>query len=88
MPPFKMATKYIYIYCTQLVSTTDDHHHVSEYDVCPVIYFSGLRPWALGIDHTIGAVPRGRLGDGCVVIDTRYIYFICYTQLEYNNNPP
>jgi hypothetical protein len=34
-----------------------------------VFYFSGLRPRVLGIDHAIGAVPRGRLGDGCVCED-------------------
>jgi hypothetical protein len=60
-----MTTKNIYFYCTQLVSTTDIRRHVSEHDVLPVIYFSGLRPWALGVDHAIGAVPKIWLGDGC-----------------------
>jgi hypothetical protein len=34
--------------------------------VCPVFYFGGSRPWALGVDYVIGAVPKARLGDGCV----------------------
>jgi hypothetical protein len=52
---FKMATKFIYFYCTQLVSTTDDHHHVSKHDVYLAIYFGGPRPQVLGIDHAFGA---------------------------------
>jgi hypothetical protein len=60
-----MTTKNMYFYCTQLVSTIDVHHHVSEHDVRPVIYVGGLRPWALSIDYAIGAMPKIRLGDGC-----------------------
>jgi hypothetical protein len=63
---FKICTKNMYFYCTQLVSTIDVLHHISEVHVRPVFYFGGLRPQALGVDHAIGAMPRGRLGDGCV----------------------
>jgi hypothetical protein len=52
-------------YCTQLVSTIDIRHHVSEHDVRPVIYFGGPRLRALGVDHTISAMPKIHLGDGC-----------------------
>jgi hypothetical protein len=57
--------KNIYFYCTQLVSTIDVRHHVSEYDMRPVVYFGGPRPRALGVDHVISAVLKTRLGDGC-----------------------
>jgi hypothetical protein len=40
--------------------------HVSKCRVCPVFYVGGPTPRALGIDHVIGAVPRGRLSDGCM----------------------
>jgi hypothetical protein len=62
---FKICTKNMYFYCTQLVSTIDILHHVSKVCVHPVSYFGGLKPWALGVDHAIGAVPRGQLSDGC-----------------------
>jgi hypothetical protein len=62
---FKVATKILYIYCTQLVSTIKACHHVSKCSVRPAFYFGGLKPRALGIDHTIDAVPKSRLGDGC-----------------------
>jgi hypothetical protein len=56
----------IYYCCTQLVSTTIVWQHISEDRVHPVFYFGGSRPQALGVDHAIDAVPRDRLGDGCV----------------------
>jgi hypothetical protein len=62
---FKMAIEIIYFYCTQLVSTIDVLHHISEDHVRLVFYFSGPRPRALGVDHMIGVVPRTRLSDGC-----------------------
>jgi hypothetical protein len=51
---FKMATKFLCIYCTQLVSTINVHHQVSEHDMRPAIYFGGPRPRALGVDHVFG----------------------------------
>jgi hypothetical protein len=57
----------MYFYCTQLVSTIDIRHHVSEHNLRPVIYFGGQRPRALGVDHAIGAVPKVRLSDGCAI---------------------
>jgi hypothetical protein len=65
MVSVKIATNCIFYDCTQLVSTINILHHVSEDRVRPVFYFGGLRPQTLGVDHTIGAVPKTRLGDGC-----------------------
>ena len=67
-----MAIKIIYFYCTQLVSTIDVFHHISESRVRPVFYFGGPRPRVLGIDHAIVAVLRTWFGDGD---DTQKVLF-------------
>jgi hypothetical protein len=59
---FKKATKYIL-----LLYSADEYNtrwqHISEDCVRPVFYFGGPRLRALGVNHAIGAVPRGWLSD-------------------------
>jgi hypothetical protein len=67
-----MCTKNMYLYCTQLVSTTDAFHHVSDGHVHPLIESGGPMPRALSDIHATDAVLSSRPGDGCARERSRF----------------